>query len=58
MRIGRRPPFFLALCIICLVLVPFTPAEFRWVNVSMGALALFWAILLAIEDIATARRGR
>ena len=51
MRIGRRPLFFLATAVVCALMIPPTPGEFRWVNVSMGILALFWAVLLAIEDV-------
>ncbi len=58
MTIGGRPLFFAALCVICLVLVPVTPAEFRWVNYVMAGLALFWAILLAIEEISAANAAR
>jgi hypothetical protein len=50
-RIGRRPLFFLILGAVCLALIPPTPAEFRWVNLSMGGLAVFWAVLLAIEEM-------
>ena len=51
MRIGRRPLFFLILAAVCLVLILPTPAEFRWVNLAMGGLAVFWAVLLAMEEI-------
>ncbi len=57
MRLGRRSLFFLGTAVVCLALVLPTPAEFRWVNLSMAALALFWAVLLAIEEIA-GQRGR
>jgi hypothetical protein len=56
-RIGRRPLFFAALCVVCLVILPFTPAEYRWVNLSMAGLALFWAIAIGLEDILAGRRG-
>jgi hypothetical protein len=58
MRVSRRALFFAALCTVCLVLIPVTPEAFRWVNLSMAGLALFWAIVIGIEDLATARRGR
>ena len=51
MRVGRRPGFFASLCVICLVLIPVTPAEFRWLNLTLAGLALFWAIALAFEDL-------
>lgn len=58
MKISRRPVFFALLAVICLALVPATTPEFRWVNFSMAVLAAFWAILLAIEEMAAQRRGR
>ncbi len=58
MRLGRRPLFFLILAAINLVLIPPTPSEFRWVNVSMACLATFWAVLLSIEEIANRRQDR
>ena len=53
MNVGRRPLFFLAITLVCLVLLPFTPPEFRAVNLGCAGLAVFWAVLLAFEDIAT-----
>lgn len=63
MRIGRRSLVFLLLAVICLALLPLTPADFRWVNLSMAGLALFWSVLLVFEDLsrerwARSRRGR
>lgn len=55
MKIGRRALFFLSLCVICLVLVPPTPAEFRWLNLVMAGLALFWAIAFTLEDLLNGR---
>jgi hypothetical protein len=57
-RIGRRPLFFAAVCLVCLALGPVTPDEFRSVNLAMAALALFWAAALAAEDLANARASR
>ena len=57
MRIGRRPLFFAVVALVCVVLLPATPAEFRWVNVSMALLAGFWTIALALEDLAHTRRN-
>jgi hypothetical protein len=56
-RLSRRTLFFLALAAICLVMVVPTPAAYRWVNFAAAGLAIFWAVLLGIEDIA-ARRPR
>ena len=55
MKISRRPFFFAFLAAIALVLLPFTPSEYRALNVFMAALALFWSIALAIEELSTAR---
>jgi predicted Na+-dependent transporter len=55
-RLGRRPLFFLVVAVVCAVLVPATPSEFRWVNLSMAGLALFWCVMLAGEDLARRRR--
>jgi hypothetical protein len=56
--IGRRPLFFLLLGAVCMALLPPTPSEFRWVNLVMAGLALFWAVMLAGEDVARRRRPR
>jgi hypothetical protein len=56
MRIGRRALFFASLCLICLVLLPVTPSEFRWVNLTMAGLAIFWALAFAVEDLVNARQ--
>jgi len=57
MRVSRRALFFLAVSAVFLLMIPPTPREFRWLNLSMAGLALFWATLLAIEDIASRRRS-
>jgi len=54
--IGRRPLFFLACALVCALLIAPTPAEFRWVNLTMIGLALFWAVMVAGEDFARRRR--
>jgi hypothetical protein len=56
-RVGRRPLFFSAVALVCLLLLPATPAEFRWVNLAAGGLAIFWAVLLAIEEVVSRREG-
>jgi hypothetical protein len=56
-RIGRRPLFFLVVALACLALVPPTPAEFRWVNLTAAGTALFWAVLLAVEEVVARRQG-
>lgn len=49
MKLGRRPWFFLAIAGVFVVMLIPTPAEFRWLNIVMAALAAFWAILLGLE---------
>ena len=56
MRISRRPLFFLGIAFTFLALLIPTPEEFRIVNWTMAALALFWFVLLAIEEIVNARK--
>lgn len=58
MRIGRRALFFAALCAICLLLVPATPNEFRWLNYAMAGLALFWSAAFVLEDVLNARANQ
>jgi len=53
--VGPRPLFFGLLAIVCAALLPFTPSEFRWVNWSMIVLALFWGVMLGIEEIVASR---
>lgn len=57
MKIGRRPVFFAALCLICLILIPATPEEFWWVNYSMAGLAAFWSVVIGLEDISAGREA-
>jgi hypothetical protein len=57
LALSRRPLFFLAIVFACLLLYEPTPAKFRWVNVAMAALAFFWFVLLAAEEVATSRRN-
>jgi hypothetical protein len=46
----RRSLFFAALALLCLVMLEPTPATYRWVNLSAAALALFWAVMLFMEE--------
>lgn len=55
MNVGPRPLFFGLLAVVSVALLPFTPAEFRWVNWSMAALAMFWAIALGMEELVAVR---
>jgi ABC-type transport system involved in cytochrome c biogenesis permease component len=56
MRISRRALFFLGVALVFLLMLPPTPSEFRWLNLAMAGLALFWAALLGIEDLSNRRR--
>ena len=51
--IGRRPIFFALAALVCVALVPATPSDLRWVTWITAGLGAFWAILLAIDDLAT-----
>jgi hypothetical protein len=55
MRIGRRPLFFLGIAIVFLVMIVPTPHQFWWLNVAMAGLAVFWFVLLAAEELSSAR---
>jgi intracellular septation protein A len=57
MGAGRRPLFFFFLGLICLLLTPVTPGEFRWVNYSMFGLAVFWTIALGLEEVGNLHEG-
>ena len=50
MKIGRRPLFFGALALLCLLMLEPTPAAYRWVNLVSAGVAIFWAILLLLEE--------
>jgi hypothetical protein len=54
-NVGPRPLFFGLLAVISAALVPFTPAEFRWVNWATILLAIFWAVMLGIEEVVAVR---
>ena len=58
MKLSRRPWFFFGIAVVFVVMLIPTPAEFRMVNVSMAALALFWAILLGLEEVLAERAAR
>jgi hypothetical protein len=55
--VGRRPVFFFVVAVVCLALVPATPAEFRWVNFATTGLALFWSVLMSLEALAGRGKG-
>jgi hypothetical protein len=48
---GRRAWFFLAVSVISLLLVWPCPPEFRWVAWFCAALALFWAVMFAADNL-------
>lgn len=57
MNSARRPLFFLAVAAACLILLAPTPTAYRWINLSMAGLALFWFVMLTIELVGARRRG-
>jgi hypothetical protein len=56
--LGRRTLFFAATALVCLLLVPAMPSEFRWVAWFSAGLAGFWAVALALEDLSTHEKPR
>ena len=55
MRLGRRPLFFAALAVLCLIMLEPTPAQYRWVNLLGAGLGFFWAVMLFFEDRSLAK---
>ena len=55
MRLSRRPLFFAAVAVASLLLYEPTPENLRWLNLAMAGLAIFWCILLAVEDLSRSR---
>jgi hypothetical protein len=49
--IGRRALFFWLASLVCLALVPATPADLRYVTWGTIVLGVFWAVLLSVEDL-------
>jgi len=56
--LSRRTWFFLVIAVAMLLLYDPTPDQFRWVNLALAGLALFWFVLFTIEDVGHARRLR
>ena len=56
--LSRRTWFFLVIAVAMLLLYEHTPETFRWVNLALAGLALFWFVLFTIEDVGRARRVR
>ena len=54
--LSRRTWFFLVIAVAMLLLYDPTPDQFRWVNLALAGLALFWFVLFTIEDVGHARR--
>jgi intracellular septation protein A len=57
MRISRRAVFFMVVTVMCLLLAPVCPAEFRWVNYAMAGLAAFWALMMTIDGLTSRGPG-
>jgi len=58
MRLGRRTWGFLVIAVAMLLLYAPTPEKYRWVNLALAGLALFWFILFLLEDLGRARRDQ
>ena len=54
----RRFWFFLAAATVCALLVPPTPAEFRWVPRLLVVLYVVLAVLVGLETLSRRRTGR
>ncbi|MFN2504128.1 MAG: hypothetical protein ABR540_07850 [Acidimicrobiales bacterium] len=55
----RRLWFFLAAAAACVLLVPVSPSEFRWVAEATAGTYLVLAILFALDNVSRTRyRGR
>jgi hypothetical protein len=57
-RIGRRPVFFAAIAVVCLLMVWPTPPDLRYVPYALAALATFWAIVVGLDDLFAPVRPR
>ena len=55
---SRRALFFFVVALVCLAIVPVTPAEFRWVPWGAAGLALFWTVVIGLEDLSKSRWAR
>jgi negative regulator of sigma E activity len=53
----RRISFFLIAAVVCLLLVPPTPPEFRWVAEVTSAAYVVLAVLVGLESLSR-RRSR
>ena len=58
MRFGRRTWGFLVIAVAMLLLYTPTPEKYRWVNLALAGLALFWFILFLFEDLGRSRRDQ
>jgi hypothetical protein len=56
--IGRRPIFFTFAALVCVLLVPATPNDLRWVTWATAGLGALWGILLAVEDLSAVQPKR
>jgi putative exporter of polyketide antibiotics len=58
MTLSRRPWFFLGVALVFVLMLIPTPGEFRWLNLTMAGLAVFWAVLLGLEELLADRDSR
>jgi hypothetical protein len=49
--IDRRIPFFLIAALVCGLMTPIAPGQFRWVPVATAVTYVVLAILVALESL-------
>jgi hypothetical protein len=47
----RRITFFLAAAVVCVLMTPLAPGEFRWVPIATAVTYIILAILVALESL-------
>ena len=57
-RFGQQTRFFAATALVCFAVSWPAPVDYRWVAWTAAALAAFWCVMFALEDLTRgARRG-
>jgi hypothetical protein len=54
----RRVYFFLGAALVVIAIYPFTPAEYRWVAVSVAVTYVVFAVLFALSSVSAERAAR
>lgn len=52
----RRISFFLAAALVCALMAPLAPSEFRWVPVATAVTYVVLAFLVALESLSSRSR--